>query len=206
MSTTLKLYLRRSFSNEEGMFIHRQIYHVFTTQCHDRIHQRPNTHMPDRKKNTSTSCRLSFPIPPMPKTCILSPFTQEEIKQLPKSTKDISKKIEEFLSTLPQTNKMEHTFSSFLKKLDISKEDYIIAIRSSLQRTTVFLKRETNEIFINAYNAKCLEIWDLNMDIQFFLDHYAVAVYIVSYMCKGTKGLSTIMEQACKEYMPVTKH
>ena len=63
----------------------------------------------------------------------------------------------------------------------------------------MFLERETNEMFINAYNAKCLEIWNSNMDIQYCPDHYAVAVYIVSYMCKGTKGLTKIMEQACKE-------
>ena len=37
------------------------------------------------------------------------------------------------------------------------------------------------------------------MDIQFCPDHYAVATYIVSYMCKGNKGLSKVMEQACKD-------
>ena len=54
-------------------------------------------------------------------------------------------------------------------------------------------------MFINAYNAKCLEIWNSNMDIQYCPNNYAMAVYIVSYMCKGKKGLTKIMEQACKE-------
>ena len=37
------------------------------------------------------------------------------------------------------------------------------------------------------------------MDIQFVLDVYACAVYIVNYISKGQKGMSQLLTQACNE-------
>lgn len=37
------------------------------------------------------------------------------------------------------------------------------------------------------------------MDIQFVLDVYACAVYIVNYISKGKKGMSELLRQACIE-------
>ena len=37
------------------------------------------------------------------------------------------------------------------------------------------------------------------MDIQFVLDVYACAMYIVSYISKAQKGMSELLRQACTE-------
>ena len=37
------------------------------------------------------------------------------------------------------------------------------------------------------------------MDIQFILDVYACAVYIVSYISKAQKGMSELLRKACDE-------
>ena len=37
------------------------------------------------------------------------------------------------------------------------------------------------------------------MDIQFILDLYACAVYILSYITKGQRGMSTLLQKACGE-------
>lgn len=37
------------------------------------------------------------------------------------------------------------------------------------------------------------------MDIQFILDPYACAVYIVSYISKGQRGMSNLLRHACEE-------
>ena len=37
------------------------------------------------------------------------------------------------------------------------------------------------------------------MDIQFVLDIYACASYIVNYISKGQRGMSDLLYQACKE-------
>lgn len=72
-------------------------------------------------------------------------------------------------------------------------------MRSLVDAPTVFLKRNTNELRINNYNPACLEAWRANMDIQFVLDVYACAMYIVSYISKALKGMSELLRQACTE-------
>lgn len=37
------------------------------------------------------------------------------------------------------------------------------------------------------------------MDIQFILDAYACATYIVSYISKGQRGMSNLLRHACEE-------
>ena len=37
------------------------------------------------------------------------------------------------------------------------------------------------------------------MDIQYVLDVYACAVYIVNYISKGQKGMSELLREACTE-------
>jgi hypothetical protein len=41
--------------------------------------------------------------------------------------------------------------------------------------------------------------WQANHDLQFVLDAYACAMYIVSYVSKSQRGMSTLFNQACKE-------
>ena len=44
-----------------------------------------------------------------------------------------------------------------------------------------------------------LGVWKANHDIQYILDAYACAMYIVSYINKSAKGMSRLMAEACKE-------
>ena len=85
------------------------------------------------------------------------------------------------------------TFDELLDELNISEADYILALRSSLNSPTIFLKRQANELRINNYNTSCLLAWRANMDIQFVLDVYACAMYIVSYISKAQRGISHLL-------------
>ena len=78
-----------------------------------------------------------------------------------------------------------HSFDELLLALKVTEENYLLAVRSSLNAATVFLKRSPNELRINNYNPACLRAWRANMDIQYVLDVYACAVYIVHYISKG---------------------
>ncbi|XP_070531546.1 uncharacterized protein [Ptychodera flava] len=91
------------------------------------------------------------------------------------------------------------TFEEFLSKLKLDEQTYIDAIRSSLATDKVFLKRTPNDIRINSYNLTLLQAWRANMDIQFILDPYACAMYIVSYISKAQRGMSNLLERATKE-------
>ena len=59
------------------------------------------------------------------------------------------------------------TFDQLLLDLNVTEENYLLAVSSSLNAATVFLKRNPNELRINNYNAACLSAWRANMDIQF---------------------------------------
>ena len=91
------------------------------------------------------------------------------------------------------------TFADFLKKLQLSEESYVLAIRHTLIRDTLFLKRAPSEIRINSYNTNLRKAWQANMDIQYVLHPYACAMYILSYITKGQRGMSRLLEKACEE-------
>ena len=119
--------------------------------------------------------------------------SQCKIKQLIETWKTIKKQ----LNDLKEGECM--TFEELLLKLKVTENDYRLAVRSSLNAPTVFLKRKPNELRINNYNPACLKAWRANMDIQFVLDVYACAMYIVSYISKAQKGMSELLQQACAE-------
>ena len=83
--------------------------------------------------------------------------------------------------------------------MSVSEKTYILAIRSHLNCPTIFLRRRPNELRVNNYNPACLSAWRANMDVQFILDVYACAMYIVSYISKAQKGISELLRKACAE-------
>ena len=91
------------------------------------------------------------------------------------------------------------TFEQLFLNLNVSAETHLSAIRSTLISTTLFLKRQPDELRINNNNGSGLSAWRANMDIQFVLDIYACAIYIVSHISKAQKGISEILRAACNE-------
>jgi hypothetical protein len=53
-------------------------------------------------------------------------------------------------------NKTDITYVYFLLKLGLNEVGYILAIMSSLKSSRVFLKRNSSEVNINAYNTDIL--------------------------------------------------
>lgn len=92
-------------------------------------------------------------------------------------------------------------FEDFLISLDLTLTDYITALRSSVKegQCKVFLRRNTSEIRVNSYNDTLLKCWEANMDLQYILDPYACAAYIVSCISKGQRGMSNLLRRACEE-------
>ena len=118
---------------------------------------------------------------------------QSKVKQYKDTWKTINKQLNDMKEGEPIS------FEQLLVKLKVTENEYRLAVRSSLNAPTVFLKRKPNELRINNYNPACLEAWRANMDIQFVLDVYACAMYIVSYISKAQKGMSELLRQACDE-------
>ena len=74
-----------------------------------------------------------------------------------------------------------------------------MAIRSSLKKNTILIRRKPSDIRFNGYNPKILELFGSNMDIQFILDPYGCVHYIVNYISKSYRGVSKLMRDAIEE-------
>jgi len=129
----------------------------------------------------------------------LKPLPEKYDEILSKQAKSDFKKIKDKLNRMGRKYKEDLPFQDFMTELQMTCDQYIIAIRSSLRRNTTFLKRSTNAIFLNAYNEKLLKTWKANVDVQFILDPYACAKYCVSYISKSNGGMSKLMRDVCKD-------
>ena len=96
------------------------------------------------------------------------------------------------------------SFDEMLHDLNITYDDYIKTVHTSVACAKVFLKWQPNEIHVNQYTEKIYHFWRANHDIQPVLDPYAMVQYILSYITKTQKGMSSIMDKAC--YKAFTNH
>ncbi|XP_033759145.1 uncharacterized protein LOC117341405 [Pecten maximus] len=81
----------------------------------------------------------------------------------------------------------------------MEETEYIKCIRASLKGPKIFIRRNPDEMRVNYYNPAVLKAWHANLDIQFVLDPYACATYIVSYISKSQRGISALLEKASQE-------
>ncbi|XP_033741835.1 uncharacterized protein LOC117328415 [Pecten maximus] len=144
------------------------------------------------RKKGKAECRFGFPLPPLPKTLILEPL-DEDHEHLKKKYAEVQTKLNELKDVANMS------FEEFLNEISMTQEQYILCIRSSLKAPKVFLKRKVCEARINPYMLPLLETWDANHDLQYVLDPYACAVYIVAYISKSQRGMSILLDEACKE-------
>ncbi|XP_070561973.1 uncharacterized protein [Ptychodera flava] len=159
----------------------------------DLLNMQKHKHSRSCRKKGQALCRFGFPIPPMSKTTLLSPFEEPERDDY----ENLYKKIKEQLDEMKDG--CDISFEQFLQNLNCTEEDYIKAIQTSIKGPKVFLKRKLSEIRINPYMKSLLTAWKANHDIQFVVDPYACAVYITNYISKSAKGMSTLLYNACKE-------
>ncbi|GFR50623.1 hypothetical protein Agub_g12710, partial [Astrephomene gubernaculifera] len=146
-------------------------------------------------------CRFEFPRAPMDVTRILHPYTDEEkAADGFQVMADRWAKIKQLLADIDAEKvPPPATVEQLLALAGLSLEEYIAAVRVPLKRMTAFLRRTPMEMRINPYNPVLLRIWRANMDMQFCLDPYGAAMYIVSYMLKANRGLSRAMERAADQ-------
>ena len=136
-------------------------------------------------------CRFGIPFPPMRKTAVIQPYVGEDRCIY----EDYYNTVQEHLSNIEQCE----TFDEFLESIGLSEGDYLKALQTSVTTEKVFLKRKPLECRVNPYMKDLLGVWKANHDIQYVLDAYACAMYIVSYINKSAKGMSRLMAEACKE-------
>merc|ERR1712121_318214 len=149
-------------------------------------------------------CRHNFPKYPVPETTILKKYNENERKDVPlmKMCKKNLEKIQKYILRQVTENIEEFEklkFDEFLEELGINKDDYIMALRDSVNQKMMFLpKRNCNEIFINNYNPKIFKDDPSNQDIQIIAGEeaaFAVATYTAKYISKDEAGQSKLLKR-----------
>ena len=164
----------------------------------DLVNLQRHRHSKTCKKQGHKICRFNFPLPPMPRTMILQPLDESSLSENEQSLiKQNYNELSKLLDSLKYDEQMP--FEQYLDKLGFTEQQYIMAVRYSIKGDTLFLKRSPSEIRINSYSTELLKAWQANMDIQYILDPYACAVYILSYITKGQRGMSKLLRQASEE-------
>lgn len=170
-----------------------------TSEMEDLVNLQLHRHAKTCKKMGHKICRFNFPLPPMRQTIVLTPLEDYDTFDNERQ-KNIKKHAEEIKDQLDRMKYGEDiTFDEFLDKLGLTEETYIVAVRYTINHNTLFLKRLPSEIRINNYNTQLLKAWRANMDMQYVLDPYACATYILSYITKGQTGMSRLLEKATEE-------
>ena len=178
-----KIYTCSSDVSDEDMQYLKLQKHKHTKTCQRISH--------GKKK-----CRFGAPWLPMSKTRILRPITDMSPEQITKY-KEIY--IEIITIVHDKNNKGLQSLNDILIHLKLSEAQYILAIRSTLVKPKIFLKRSLQDKFVNNYMRNMLSVWKGNHDIQYVLDAYSCVVYICDYMTKSQKGISYILQKAKKE-------
>ena len=91
------------------------------------------------------------------------------------------------------------TFNEYLEDVELSEDQYIDALRTSIKDVKVFHQRNPDSVRVNAYNPQVLEAWQANCDLQFVTSPYACGNYIVGHISKGQRGMSDLLRHACEE-------
>ena len=157
----------------------------------DLVDLQVHKHSTTCRKKGHPICRFVFPLPPFNNTVILEPL-ETNVEKYKALYKEVQNKID---SIYDMENAENVTFDKLLHNVvEINEDKYIKVIRSSLNGPKVFLKRKPSEVRVNPYMKVVLSAWKSNHDLQFVLDPYACAMYIVSYISKYQKGMSALLE------------
>ena len=91
------------------------------------------------------------------------------------------------------------SIEEMLEIICVDLNDYINALQISTKGTTVILKCNIQDAFINGLNSDILHLWGGNMDLQMVIDELAAVMYVCSYMTKGEKAMGEILKRVAKE-------
>lgn len=165
-----------------------------------QIHSR--THSKSCLKYHNTLCRFGFPRPVARRTFICEPFKAENDtdKERVKKAKKVLMEMNAMMNKLEKEKILRWSdFDALLNQYSWTYADYEWSLTAVHRRPTMIHQREPNARWVNQYNEEMLRAWNANMDIQFILDPYACAKYLMSYTTKPEREMSLLLEATHKE-------
>ena len=116
-------------------------------------------------------------------------------------------------SSLPQGSFFrgveKHSHLTEEEHFALAKARYHTALRASIKgRACIFPRRNLANMFINNFNTNLMQLHPANHDIQYCVDPYAVAQYVVGYISKNESGISVLLkkiEEECSNLSSIQK-
>ena len=102
-------------------------------------------------------------------------------------------------NTLTMADIQNNSTQQLLQDINIDMVTYIDALKISKMGPNVILKRNPQDIFINACNHNILSLWGGNVDLQYVINEISTVKYVCSYMMKGKKGMGETLKRVAKE-------
>ena len=115
------------------------------------VNRQMHRHCQTCRKKSKAECRFNFPQPPMKSTTILHPLGDDVSEAEVRKHKDTWKNISKHLNDMKEGEDI--TFDQLLINLNVTEQNYYLAIQSSLNSPTIFLRRNPNELRVNNYNS-----------------------------------------------------
>ena len=72
------------------------------------------------------------------------------------------------------------------------------ALQISQRGPNVILKRNSQDVFINACNKDILSLWRGNVDLQYVINEIATVKHVCSYMTKCENGIGETLKRVAK--------
>ncbi len=159
-------------------------------------------------KKTGKVCRFNFPKPPADKTFICrrpdpipDNLNEHELKteraKREKTESQATCTIRKIWDAIKDDENA--TFEEILNICKTTHAEFENCLAILTKRNTVYLKRRTDECWINNYNPHLIRCWNGNMDIQYVLDPFAATVYMLSYLTKTEREMGDLLRNAQKE-------
>ncbi|XP_061601162.1 uncharacterized protein LOC133463585 [Cololabis saira] len=180
------------------------------------VQQHSKRHSKSCKKN-KTVCRFNFPKVPSSRTFIsrspgienakckckvVDPCTcgkrVDKTKERMKS-EDARGILEKIKNAVLDERYSNVSFNTMLRSLGINQSIFEEAYNRIATKTTIVMKRQINEVWVNQYSKPLLKCWDANLDVQYVVDAFACIVYIISYISKQERDMGLLLGNAQKE-------
>jgi hypothetical protein len=92
------------------------------------------------------------------------------------------------------------SFEDFLEELNLTEDEYIEVIQSTLKQPTIFLKRKLSNIWNNGFSKDMPIMWNANTHAQYVLNAYVATSYCTSYMKNVDKSMTSDFRRIRREH------
>ncbi|KAM9811547.1 uncharacterized protein ACBT44_011070 isoform 1-T3 [Syngnathus typhle] len=147
-------------------------------------------------KHQGANCRFGFPKQPCDETMIVRPAPVDDDNREQRNDDRLASnaKLVPVLNLLNEPETASLTLPQLLAKCKLTGDEYMNCLRMTASSSSVVLKREPKDCWVNNYNRHLLLAWDGNLDIQYILNAYSCIAYICSYISKAEHGLSQYLK------------